>query len=167
LLKIHVPRLSYLPTLLPRLHDFFSPFLIHASEGSHTGWLSFEGVPLKWHYPVGLLYDLFSGAEFHGGGRTAGVDKGKRKGGDEEEQRRSGDDVEEESGVLPWKLVLHFTEWPEEHLLGLDEGGKYFHDNFVNAVKEADVIRNGTGNIILQLSEADSRSLWASVQYRE
>ncbi|KAH0423470.1 hypothetical protein KCU90_g8731, partial [Aureobasidium melanogenum] len=59
---INLPRLSYLAFLLPRLHAFFSPQLIDPSIPFHNAWLSFENVALKYHYPIGLLYDLFSGA---------------------------------------------------------------------------------------------------------
>lgn len=45
---VHVPRLSYLPLLLPRLTSFFGP----ASSFSH------EGILLK-NIPVGLLCDLY------------------------------------------------------------------------------------------------------------
>lgn len=45
---VHVPRLSYLPLLLPRLTSLFGP----ASSFSH------EGILLK-NLPVGLLCDLY------------------------------------------------------------------------------------------------------------
>lgn len=45
---IHVPRLSYLPLLLPRLTSFFGP----ATTFSH------ESIVLR-NLPIGLLYDLY------------------------------------------------------------------------------------------------------------
>ncbi|KAI9767596.1 MAG: autophagy protein 5 [Geoglossum simile] len=123
-LQIHYPRISYFPFLLQRLKAFFTPFLIQPDVPTHDGWLSFEGVPLKWHYPVGLLYDLFSGADpmnSKGGGSTAGQDSG------------SGDGV---SAILPWRLELHFTEWPYDQLVKLDKDERVMHDAFINSVKE-------------------------------
>ena len=48
---IRVPRLSYLPLLLPRLTTFFGP----ASS------FSYQSITLK-NLPVGLLYDLYQPA---------------------------------------------------------------------------------------------------------
>lgn len=45
---IQVPRLSYLPLLLPRLTTFFGP----------TTSFSYQGITLK-NLPIGLLYDLY------------------------------------------------------------------------------------------------------------
>ncbi|KAH0387129.1 autophagy protein 5, partial [Aureobasidium melanogenum] len=140
---INVPRLSYLAFLLPRLHTFFSPQLIDPSIPFHNAWLSFEHVALKYHYPIGLLYDLFSGAA-----PSNPEDDGT-------------EDVEE---LLPWKLVLRYSEFPDEQLMGLDGEGKVLKDCFVNAVKEADVIRNGKGNVYMGLSKDDSDNLWQAVQ---
>ncbi|KAH0542235.1 autophagy protein 5 [Glutinoglossum americanum] len=118
---VHYPRISYFPFLLERLKAFFTPFLIQPDVPAHDGWLSFEGVPLKWHYPVGLLYDLFSGA-----------DPTNSKGGGGAGQE-SGDEI---SAFLPWKLELHFTDWPDEQLVRLDNDGRVMHDAFINSVKE-------------------------------
>ncbi|KAI9865925.1 MAG: autophagy protein 5 [Trichoglossum hirsutum] len=120
---IHYPRISYFPFLLERLKTFFVPFLIQPDVPAHYGWLSFEGVPLKWHYPVGLLYDLFSGA-----------DPTNSKGGSGVGQDNGGGDGA--PALLPWKLELHFTDWPDEQLVRLDEDGRVMHDAFINSVKE-------------------------------
>ncbi|KAI4838686.1 hypothetical protein E4T44_08114 [Aureobasidium sp. EXF-8845] len=114
---ISLPRLSYLFTLLPRLHTFFSPHLINPSTPSHTAWLSFENVALKYHYPIGLLYDLFSGAT------PANPDD------DEVEQAVAAE-------TLPWELVVSYSKFPHEWLMGLDAEGKVVRDCYVNAVKE-------------------------------
>ncbi|MCJ1225705.1 autophagy protein 5 [Toensbergia leucococca] len=147
---IHHPRLSYLPFLLPRLHSFFSPSLIDPSTPPHTGWFSFESVPLKWHYPLGLLYDLFSGAS------PAQAPTPDRP--------SSTSFVDENREHLPWNLVLHFTDWPDEQLVRLDAEGKVLHDAFINSVKEADFLRNGTARGIMSLSKDDSTQLWRAVE---
>lgn len=148
-----MPRLSYLPFLLPRVHAFFRTALITPDVPPHEGWFSFEGVPLKWHYPVGLLYDLFSGAN--------PASSTPLRGDQVPHDRDIGDEK------LPWKIVLHFTEWPEEQLVQLDGEGKVLHDAFINSVKEADFIRNGTAKGIMSLSKDDSTQLWRAVEERK
>ena len=118
---------------------------------AHAGWFSFEEVSLKWHYPLGLLYDLFSGAA-----------PSQAPGADAEDRNAS-----EDSGqTLPWRLILHFTDWPAEQLINLDAEGKVLHDAFINSVKEADFLRNGTAKGIMSLSKDDSTRLWNAVQAR-
>lgn len=119
---IHVPRLSYLPFLLPRLHAFFRSQLIDPDVQAHTAWFEFEEVALKWHYPVGLLYDLFSGAQPVS---ADDVDAGGLQQVEEEGQ-----------GPLPWRLILHYTDFPTEQLVPLDGEGKVLLDAFRNNVKE-------------------------------
>ena len=136
-----------MPFLLPRLHSFFTPFLIDPDAASHDGWFSFEDVPLKWHYPLGLLYDLFSGAS----GAQPSI-KDELDGGG--------------AGTLPWRLRLHFTGWPDEQLVRLDAEGKVVHDAWINSVKEADFLRNGTAKGIMTLSKDHSTRFWEAVQHR-
>ncbi|CZT18049.1 related to Autophagy protein 5 [Ramularia collo-cygni] len=149
------PRLSYLAFLLPRLHAFFAPSLIDPAVSSHDAWFSFEDVPLKWHYPIGLLYDLFSGAEPLDLDSSPGI-----------EDPTSQTTVEPSNGVtpIPWKLTIHYSELPLEHLLQLDEKGKTMQDVFINNVKEADFIRNGTARTVMSLGKDDSDNLWSAVQ---
>ncbi|KAL8675832.1 MAG: hypothetical protein Q9186_007566 [Xanthomendoza sp. 1 TL-2023] len=145
---IQYPRLSYLPFLLARLHAFFDPSLIDPSLAAHGGWFSYEDVPLKWHYPLGLLYDLFSGAA------QAKVSESDKN--DHSPPRRP--------STLPWRLTLHFTDWPGDQLVQPDAEGKVLHDAFINSVKEADFLRNGTAKGIMSLSKDDSTQLWNAVQ---
>ncbi|KAF2263637.1 autophagy protein 5 [Lojkania enalia] len=149
---IQFPRLSYLGFLIPRLHAFFSDNLIYPDVSSTEAWLSYEDVPLKWHYPLGLLYDLYSGAEpaYPEDGTELKVHT-----------------TEEEQGSLPWKLTVHFSEYPAEHLVRLDAEGKYLHDLYINNVKEADFLRNGTGKTIMSLNKEDSTQLWDSVKQHD
>lgn len=155
---VQFPRLSYLAFLLPRLHAFFAPSLINPEVSSHDAWFSFEGVPLKWHYPIGLLYDLFSGAE------PLDLDSGP--GNDDPGSQAT---VETSTGVkpIPWKLTIHYSDLPAEHLLQLDAEGRTMQDTFINNVKEADFIRNGTARTVMSLSKEDSDNLWTAVQTRK
>ena len=59
---------------------------------------------------------------------------------------------------------MHFTSFPSSLLVRLDKEGRVWEDSWVNAVKEADFLRSGTGKGILSLSKADSDRLWGSVK---
>ncbi|KAJ5676013.1 Autophagy protein [Penicillium macrosclerotiorum] len=143
---VSFPRVSYLPSLLPKLRAFFAPFLIEPDSQHHEGWFAFEGVPLKWHYPVGLLFDLYAGA-----------DPATKTG-------FGSDDSAQNESPLPWKLTVHFKNWPTEDLVRLDANGMVMNDAFINSVKEADFLRNGTAKGIMSLSKEDSSGLWKAVE---
>jgi autophagy-related protein 5 len=44
--------------------------------------------------------------------------------------------------------------------------GRAMRDSFVNAVKEADFIRNGSARTVMGMSKVDSDNLWTSVESR-
>lgn len=117
--------------------------MIEPSSQHHDGWFAFEGVPLKWHYPVGLLFDLY-----------AGVDPATK----------SSVDPQEGESPLPWRLTVHFSDWPSGDLVRLDPDGMVMNDAFINSVKEADFLRNGTAKGIMSLSKEDSAGLWKAVE---
>lgn len=132
----------------------------------HEGWFSFEEIPLKWHYAVGLLYDIFSGATPTSTPTTPDphqIDNKRHGDGDD-----GGDGLpsHKASGPLPWQLTVHFSAWPDEQLVRLDAKGCVLHDAFINSVKEADFLRNGTAKGIMALSKDDSTQLWTAVQER-
>ncbi|KAH7073031.1 autophagy protein 5 [Paraphoma chrysanthemicola] len=148
---IQFPRLSYLGLLIHKLHAFFSANLIYPDIQPSELWLSYEGVPLKWHYPLGLLYDLYSGAEpAYPPDSTSPTQKHETS--------------EEERSHLPWRLTVHFSEYPNEQLVRLDNEDKHMHDLYFNSVKEADYLRTGTGKTVMFLSKEDSTQLWDGVR---
>lgn len=140
--------------LLPRLFAFFASALIDPTVSPHVGWFSFEGVPLKWQHPVGLLYDLFAGQE-----PSTASSPGQRGHLLSEDEAKSS-----ANATQPWKLLLHFTDWPTDQLIPLDASMRVQHDAFINSVKEADFLRNGTGRTIMSLSKDDSTKLWQAVE---
>ncbi|OKL56670.1 Autophagy protein 5 [Talaromyces atroroseus] len=164
------PRVSYLPFILPRLHSFFRSSLIHPECEPHSGWFSFEGVPLKWHYPLGLLYDLYAGSEpvshstltdYNNPTQSvilAGGIGNRAQSSDEDETGPS------KSGHLPWRLTLHFENWPDEDLVRLDAEGLVIHDAFINSVKEADSLRIREAKGIMTLSKEDTAGFWTAIQ---
>ncbi|KAK9085667.1 hypothetical protein Sjap_026078 [Stephania japonica] len=52
------PRLAYLPLLAHQLKPYFSDTL---PPGADTVWFDYRGLPLKWHIPIGVLFDLLCG----------------------------------------------------------------------------------------------------------
>lgn len=63
--------------------------------------------------------------------------------------------------------MIHYTDFPAEQIIRLDAEGRTMEDSYVNAVKEADFIRNGTGRVAMGMSKGDSESLWMAVRKRE
>nr|SVE84446.1 EOG090X0BB3 [Daphnia pulex] len=53
-----VPRLTYFPLVTDKVRRHFVRCVVPEKHDNEM-WLEFERHPLKWHYPIGLLYDLF------------------------------------------------------------------------------------------------------------
>jgi autophagy-related protein 5 len=118
-------------------------------------WLEYEGVPLKWHYPLGLLFDLYSGAE-----PCYPASDGPSL---PSPTQTSSSHFDSDKKNLPWRLTLHTSAYPTSQLIPLDNAHSHIHDLFIHAVKEADYLRTGTGKTVMFLSQADSTQLWDAV----
>lgn len=110
-------------------------------------------MPLKWHHPIGLLYDLYAGST----PAVASIAFGAP-------QTRNASAL---SSPLPWRLTIHYSSFPSDQLVQLDPDGKAMHDAYINSVKEADFLRNGTANAIMKLNTEDSTALWQAVVDRK
>ncbi|XP_013776737.1 autophagy protein 5-like [Limulus polyphemus] len=53
-----VPRLTYFPLVTDKVQRHFSRHISEPDQGAEM-WLDYDGQPIKWHYPVGLLFDLY------------------------------------------------------------------------------------------------------------
>jgi len=57
-LYLLVPRVSYLPLLKRKILEHFSVYI--DVDKCEDLWFEYNGVPLKWNYPTGVLYDMQS-----------------------------------------------------------------------------------------------------------
>ncbi|XP_069582387.1 autophagy protein 5 isoform X1 [Ranitomeya imitator] len=54
-IRLLLPRVSYLTLVTDKVKKHFQKVL--RTEDIGEIWFEFEGIPLKWHYPIGLLFD--------------------------------------------------------------------------------------------------------------
>ncbi|XP_041350590.1 autophagy protein 5-like [Gigantopelta aegis] len=52
-----VPRQSYFPLVTDKVVRYLSKWV--KEEDQQEMWLEYENQPLKWHYPIGVLFDLY------------------------------------------------------------------------------------------------------------
>lgn len=55
-----VPRLSYFPLTTDKVRKHFLKY-VSAEKADQEMWLEYNGQPLKWQYPIGVLFDLSFG----------------------------------------------------------------------------------------------------------
>ncbi|VEN52452.1 unnamed protein product [Callosobruchus maculatus] len=57
-----VPRLSYFPLVTDKVRKHFLKFVAN-EKAEQEMWLEYNGQPLKWQYPIGVLSDLLLGPD--------------------------------------------------------------------------------------------------------
>ncbi|KAF5121319.1 hypothetical protein DV452_000897 [Geotrichum candidum] len=113
---INVPRLSYLHLQLPSALQFFRPLLRHPEDADMLDWwLEFEGVPIKWNWPIGLSFDLLTNHD-----------------------PNKGPDAYAE--IVPWTLILHKKNYPKDRILSLDDGIETVRSYWLNQIKEVSTL---------------------------
>ncbi|KAF7724870.1 autophagy protein 5 [Apophysomyces ossiformis] len=140
-------RCSYLPLLAQQLSS-----VLDATVEPGDIWFDFRGEPLRWHYPIGILYDLHSLQD------------------------------SKVNSPLPWSLTVHTQNFPTEKLLrrpsmetvqdmfmsmikevqySVLPETDYNSDEYVK--EKADFLRHGTTKRVMNLSKRDQTQLWESV----
>ena len=56
-LYLMLPRHLYLPCFIEKIFHYYSKYFPDHSFHSNDFWFEFHSKPLKWHYPIGVLYD--------------------------------------------------------------------------------------------------------------
>lgn len=114
-----LPRLSYISVVTEKVRKYFSRFLSEGSgeegEANSTSdmWFDYQGTPLKWHLPVGVLYDQICVLS-----------------------------SETEPVLPPWNLTVHFGNFPQSEILKCDTKD-FIESHFMSCIKEADQIKHG------------------------
>ena len=122
-----------------------------------------SGIPLRWQLFVGVLYDLMNG--------KAVLNSSSGKGGTYNQH------------ILPWRIRVHFTSYPHDRLLPLDDGGpqpKVEDTNsdvdgshrriaalvgrlFRNSLKQALFMQYGSSKVAMQITKHSHEKIWDAV----
>ncbi|GAB5034988.1 autophagy-related protein 5, partial [Nannochloropsis oceanica] len=128
-------------------------------EGGEMRWM-----PLKWHLPGGVLYDLFK----RGGGRGATGGGGGGGGGESDKSREGGQ-------KLPWRIRVRFQHLPQDQVLDLPfpsspSSSSYassislaVQQHFRGRLKQASHLQHGGSGPAMGLAKEDEVALWEAV----
>ncbi|ABN65685.2 predicted protein [Scheffersomyces stipitis CBS 6054] len=134
-------RNSYITLKLPAIVEYFSAFVQGLS--SKQLWFEYEGVPIKWNLPVGLLYDYLHLPSLLGNFESSSS----------------------------WTVYLRYDDYPSDYIIPFiykkDDGTVDFDRSLkeviVNQLKQSCFVLNGNSKPIMSLSEANSIQLWVSI----
>jgi Autophagy protein ATG5, UblA domain/Autophagy protein ATG5, alpha-helical bundle region len=123
-------RCSYLPLVSSDLREQFMAF---APAREDEMWFEYKGVPLKWHIPVGVLFDMYAGAQDH---------------------RRD--------AALPWSITVHFQSFPEKKLQRCPTQ-ECVRSMFAQSLKESSYLRFDSSKPVSSFTKSDHTDLWDSI----
>ncbi|XP_059698339.1 autophagy protein 5 isoform X1 [Haemorhous mexicanus] len=150
-----LPRISYLTLVTDKVKKHFQK-VMRQEEVSEI-WFEYEGTPLKWHYPIGLLFDLHASNTALPWSITVHFKK-----------------VVEllfflkhfhcnlflVSRVRGW--LLHSSNFPEKDLLHC-HSKDVIEAHFMACIKEADALKHKS-QVINEMQKKDHKQLWMGLQ---
>ena len=92
-LYVMLARHSYFPCIIEKIHRYYSIYFKENSNDTTSSvnfsnlWLEYESIPLKWHYPIGVLYDLYALS------------------------------LSSASSRLPWHIIVHLSKFPDGEII--------------------------------------------------
>ncbi|KAK4049684.1 autophagy protein 5 [Microbotryomycetes sp. JL201] len=135
-------RISYLPLLLPHLRKNFLAAVLDGISlnalNDESIWFSYQGSPLKWHWPIGLLYDLHFLPR--------------------KEQKLY--PLQQSDPVFT--ITLHVKDPPSDVLL-LNPSLEACQSSFMNMLKESDYTRYGSTKRVVNLRREQQDAIWEGV----
>lgn len=146
---IQAPRVSYLPLLMPEIRRFLMDVVFDEAAGKmlkeEEWWFeSEEGTLLKWHWPIGLIYDNhIISASIRPPSQTSTSHYNLQ--------------------VTPLKLILHLASPPTEKLL-LSPSAESCKQAFMGQLKEADFVRWGNTKRMTGLRKQDQDGIWEGIK---
>ncbi|KAF8629944.1 hypothetical protein AX15_003180 [Amanita polypyramis BW_CC] len=142
---MQAPRVSYLPLLMPEIRKYLMDVVFDETAGKvlkeDDWWFETEeGTTLKWHWPIGLIYDNYTISS---------------------SLRATGSNLM--SLVIPLRLILHLASPPVDKLL-LNPSAEGCKQSFMGQLKEADFIRWGNTKRMTGLRKADQDGMWEGIK---
>ncbi|KAH9963809.1 autophagy protein Apg5-domain-containing protein [Russula dissimulans] len=143
---IQAPRVSYLPLLTPEIKRFLQDVVFDdeaaRSMKEEEWWFeSEEGHLLKWHWPVGLIYDNHTTLSTSRPGASASA----------------------RAQAVPLRLILHLASPPTDKLL-LAPSAEACKQAFMGQLKEADFLRWGNTKRMTGLRKAEQDGMWEGIK---
>ena len=146
-----LPRQSYFPLLLS---DVRHHFIDMTPAREDELWLEFDGIPLPWTIPVGVLFDLLVTDAHSYDGNGSGTTNGTGT-------------TNLHDLALPWKLIVHFQMFPASKL---QRCRSLFtvRQHYLNTWKESCYLRFSSTRVAMSCLAADHQRMWdALVHLRE
>ncbi|KAF5320989.1 hypothetical protein D9619_001418 [Psilocybe cf. subviscida] len=142
---IQAPRISYLPLIVPEVRRFlmdvvFDDVAAKSLKDEEWWFESEDGILLKWHWPIGLIYDNHS--------ISASVRSPL---------------APSTSMATPMRLILHLAAPPNDKLF-FSSTVDACKQAFMNQLKEADFIRWGNTRRMTSLRKVDQDGLWEGIR---
>ncbi|KAI0033448.1 autophagy protein Apg5-domain-containing protein [Vararia minispora EC-137] len=139
---VQASRVSYLPLLVPDLKRFLSDIVFDDEAArvlnEEDWWFeSEEGTLLKWHWPIGLIYDNHTTMQSTKPAPTA--------------------------PSAPLRLVLHLASPPTDKLL-LAPSAEACKQAFMGQLKEADFLRWGSTKRMTGLRKQEQDGIWEGIK---
>ncbi|KZO95622.1 hypothetical protein CALVIDRAFT_499967 [Calocera viscosa TUFC12733] len=144
---IQAPRISYLPFLIPEIRKNLCDLVLDETSAAalreEDWWFEAEnGGVMKWHWPIGLLYDAHlaaaSAAESYFPASSSTL-------------------------TAPMTLLLHLTNPPTDKLL-MTPSLETLKSSFMSQSKEADFLRWGSTRRMTGLRKTEQDGLWDGIR---
>jgi autophagy-related protein 5 len=188
---VKAPRISYLPLLLQEIKTDLLALMLDASISDtikdEDYCFTYEGTPLRWHWPIGLLYDYHTAntaPTMHT--RIASTSQPNAAGGVQtltaslrrlstapasvaaaEGPTSNGQgSYKTNSAAVPWSITLRIGAIPMEKLHSVP-GVSNCRSSFMSMVKEADFVRHGSTKRVTNLRRTEQDALWEGVMQHD
>ncbi|CAG7854307.1 Autophagy protein 5 {ECO:0000256/RuleBase:RU361202} [Serendipita indica DSM 11827] len=164
---LQVPRISYLPLIVPELKQYLVELVLSEREGANlkedSWWFEDEfGGVVKWNWPIGLLYDIYVASKTVSLASSYPPSSGGA----------SNAPVVFPQPTVPLRLTLHLAPMAggseRQHQSGISGGGaanqEALKQSFMAQLKEADFLRWGSTKRVTGLRKADQDGIWDALR---